>query len=245
MLIFDQVTKVFGNGTKALDEVSFALGAGEFAVLRGPSGAGKTTLMRLILKEFAPTKGKIVVDGDDLSRISPRNTPLLRRKVGVVFQDFKILLDRTVGENIDLALDILGLSDEIIRKRRQELLELTGLTDKDENFPVQLSGGQLQRVIIARALATQPKLLFADEPTGNLDRDTARGVVQLLKDINEQGTTVILATHDVELVKGFKARELVLEEGKLIKDTGEKLAKPSPKEDKQLKADKEPKEEHK
>jgi cell division transport system ATP-binding protein len=134
-------------------------------------------------------------------------------------------MDRTIAENIDLALDILGLSDSVILKRRRELLELTNLTDKSDNFPVQLSGGQLQRVIIARALATQPKLLFADEPTGNLDKETGMGVIELLKDINEQGTTVILATHDTELVKGIKARQLQLEEGKLVKDSGETQSK--------------------
>lgn len=222
MLIFDHVTKVFGNGTKALEDVSFAIGVGEFVVLEGASGAGKTTLFRLALKDLLPSKGKVVVDGDNLARISSRNIPLLRRKIGVVFQDFKVLFDRTVAENIDLALDILGLPQESVNKRRQELLELTGLTDKQDDFPIQLSGGQLQRVIIARALAPSPKLLFADEPTGNLDVDTASSIINLLKDINEQGTTVILATHDTDLVEDLSPRHLVFEDGKLIKDAGEK-----------------------
>jgi len=222
MLVFDHVTHTFGNGTTALDDVSFEIEAGEFVVLAGHSGAGKTTIMRLILKEFVPTSGTIKVDGDNLAKISPKNIPLLRRKIGVVFQDFKILPDRTVAENIDLALDILGLDEKLTEKRRRDLLELTGLTDKADNFPIQLSGGQLQRVIIARALAGEPKILFADEPTGNLDRQTASSIVGLLEDINKQGTTVIMATHDTDLVKGVKARHFSIEDGKLQPDKKDK-----------------------
>lgn len=219
MINFDHVTKTFGNGTLALDDVSFEVTPGEFVILEGTSGAGKTTTMRLMLAEFPPTRGKITIDGDDVSKISRKNIPFLRRKIGVVFQDFKVLMDRTVRENIELALDILGLDKHVSHTRLKELLDLTGLQDKANDFPVQLSGGQLQRVIIARALAGQPKILFADEPTGNLDAQTAVSIVNLLKDINEQGTTVIMATHDVDIVKGVHARTLRLEKGKLIKDT--------------------------
>ena len=226
MIIFDAVTKVFGNGARALDGVSFEIEPGEFVIVQGTSGAGKTTLVRLMLKEFVPTSGIIKIDGDDLSRISTRNIPFLRRKIGVVFQDFKVLFDRTVGENISLALDILGLDPKVTESRMKELLELTGLSDKTNDFPVQLSGGQLQRVIIARALAGQPKILFADEPTGNLDAETAVSIINLLKDINEQGTTVIMATHDVDLVKGLHARTLELKQGKIVKDSGSKHKKP-------------------
>ncbi len=222
MITFDHVTKVFGNGTKALDDVSFEIDAGDFVILEGKSSAGKTSIARLILKEFSPTSGTITLDGDNLSKISPKNIPLLRRKIGVVFQDFKILYDRTIAENIALALDILGLDETITTARLKELLELTDLADKADDFPVQLSGGQLQRVIIARALAGQPKILFADEPTGNLDAVTAISIIDLLKDINEQGTTVIMATHDIGLVKDLHARTLRLEKGKLVKDTGAK-----------------------
>jgi cell division transport system ATP-binding protein len=219
MITFDHVTKIFGNGTLALDDVSFHIEAGEFVILEGTSGAGKTTMMRLMLKEFTPTRGLITIDGDDLSKITKRNIPFLRRKIGVVFQDFKILMDRTVTENIELALDILGLDRHIMESRMYELLKLTGLAEKANDFPVQLSGGQLQRVIIARALAGQPKILFADEPTGNLDAETALSIIDLLKDINEQGTTVVMSTHDVDLVKDLHARTLRLDKGKLVKDS--------------------------
>lgn len=222
MITFDHVTKIFGNGTLALDDVSFHIDPGEFVILEGMSGAGKTTIIRLILKEFAPTSGRILIDKDDLAKISSKNVPLLRRKIGVVFQDFKILFDRTVAENIEIALDIMGLDENVTKSRLFELLKLTGLEEKANDFPVQLSGGQLQRVIIARALAGQPKILFADEPTGNLDAATAVSIVELLKDINEQGTTVVMATHDVDIVKGLHARTLRLEKGKLIKDTKHK-----------------------
>ncbi len=219
MIVFDQVTVTFGNGTTALDGVSFAIGAGEFVVVEGSSGAGKTSLMRTIIKDLIPTHGKIVVDGDNLAQISPRNIPLLRRKIGVVFQDFKILFDRTVAENIDLALDILGLEAGAIHKRRNELLELTNLQGKADLFPIQLSGGELQRVGVARALAPEPKVLFADEPTGNLDAKTGSSIIQLLEDINSHGTTVLMATHDLELIKDKKFRRLKLEAGKLVHDS--------------------------
>lgn len=219
MLTFDHVTKTYGNGTKALIDLSFSVEKGELVVLSGPSGSGKTTVVKLLLKEIIPTKGVITVDSDDLAKISKKNIALLRRKIGVVFQDFKVLMDRTVAENIDLALDILGHSPEVIKKRRAELLKLTGLTDKEDDFPIQLSGGQLQRVIIARALAGEPKILFADEPTGNLDTKTASGVIKLLQEINNQGTTVIISTHETDLIKGLGARHLELEDGKLVSDT--------------------------
>ena len=220
MIVFDQVTIRFGNGTIALDDVSFAIGAGEFVVIEGASGAGKTSLMRVMIKDIIPVKGKVVIDGDDVSRIGPKNIPLLRRKVGVVFQDFKILFDRTVAENIDLALDILGLDQATTTKRRTELLELTGLADKADVFPIQLSGGELQRVGVARALAPQPKILFADEPTGNLDSKTGLSIIHLLKDINEAGTTVVMATHDLDLIKELKLRRLRFDRGKLAHDSG-------------------------
>lgn len=219
MIVFDSVSKIYGNGTIALDDVSFAVGAGEFVVVEGPSGAGKTTLMRSIIRDVGITSGKIVVDGDDVAAIPAKNIPLLRRKVGVVFQDFKLLRDRTVAENIDIALDILGIDTAVAVKRRGELLSLVGLADKADVFPVQLSGGELQRIAIARALAPEPKILFADEPTGNLDAKTGHTIISLLADINANGTTVIMASHDLELLKEYKLRRLRLEGGKLVHDS--------------------------
>ena len=219
MIVFDNVTITFATGTHALKDVSFAIGEGEFVIVEGHSGAGKTSLMRAVIKDIPISHGKIVIDGDDLSKISPKNLPLLRRKISVIFQDFKLLMDRTIAENIDLALDIVGLDGEIIQKRRTELLELTGLKGKENYFPVQLSGGEVQRVAIARALSSQPKVLFADEPTGNLDAKTGMSIIKLLQDINEAGTTVVMATHDLELVRDLKLRRLRLEEGKLVHDS--------------------------
>jgi cell division transport system ATP-binding protein len=242
MIVFDNVTITFGNGEHALKDVSFAIGGGEFVIVEGHSGAGKTSMMRAVIKDLPISQGKIIIDGDNLSKISDKNLPLLRRKISVVFQDFKLLLDRTVAENIDLALDILGVEGEIIKKRRNELLDLTGLKDKEDYFPVQLSGGESQRVAIARALASQPKVLFADEPTGNLDAKTGLSIIKLLQDINETGTTVVMATHDLELVKDLKLRRLRLEDGQLVHDSSVHHRRPQidpPHEDKSDKMEKE------
>ena len=219
MIIFDTVTKKYGNGAVALDTVSFAVGEGEFAIVSGPSGSGKTTLMKLIIKDIDPSSGKVVVDGDNVNDIPAKNLPLLRRKVGVIFQDAKLIEEKTVGENIDIVLDIMGLGEGDIAKRRNELLELTGISDHLNDFPSQLSGGEIQRVGIARALSTQPKILFADEPTGNLDHDTAKEIINLLEEINKQGTTILMATHDLDYVKNIKAHRLTLTKGKLTNDT--------------------------
>lgn len=219
MIVFDNVTITFGNGVKGLKDVSFAIGEGEFVIVEGHSGAGKTSMMRAVIKDLPLSHGKIVIEGDDISKISAKNLPLLRRKVSVIFQDFKLLMDRTVAENIDLALDIIGLDSDLIAKRRTELLELTGLTGKENYFPIQLSGGETQRVAIARALSSQPKVLFADEPTGNLDAKTGLSIIKLLQDINEAGTTVVMATHDLELVKDLKLRRLRLDHAELVHDS--------------------------
>lgn len=218
MIVFDKVTITFGNGESAIKDVSFAIGEGEFVVVEGHSGAGKTSLMRAVIKDLPLTSGKIVVEGDDIDKIAPKNIPLLRRKISVIFQDFKLLTDRTVGENIDLALDIIGLDKSLSEARRRELLELTGLMGKEDYFPSQLSGGEIQRVAIARSLAPEPKVLFADEPTGNLDASNGMAIIKLLQDINEHGTTVVMATHDLELVKGLKLRHIKLDHGQIVSD---------------------------
>ena len=216
MITFDQVKKTFGNGTVALDNVSFAVKPGEFVVIEGHSGAGKTTIQRLLLKDLTPSSGIITVEGDDLARISNKNLPLLRRKVGVVFQDFKILFDKTVAENILLVLDIIGVRGDLAETRLSELLTLTGLSDKGDLFPVQLSGGELQRVAIARALAPEPKVLFADEPTGNLDSVNAAAIFALFEKLRtEYGTTVVVVTHD-HLLASQADRVIKLADGVIV-----------------------------
>lgn len=218
MIVFDKVTKVFANGDKAIDEVSFAIEPKEFVFITGRSGAGKTTLLRLMMREFLPTTGKILVDKEDITNLQPKKLPELRRKIGAVWQDFKLLWDRTVGENIALTLEILGHEEAEIIKHVQQLLELVGMTNKEDLFPTQISGGELQRTVIARALASKPKILFADEPTGNLDEVTAMQIMELLKDINELGTTVLVATHNQSLIDKLGKRKLTLEKGKLVAD---------------------------
>jgi len=220
MIVFDKVTKVFANGDKAIDEVSFAIEPKEFVFITGRSGAGKTTLLRLMMREFLPTTGKILVDKEDIVGLQAKKLPELRRKIGAVWQDFKLLWDRTVGENIGLTLEILGHEEKEIVKHVRQLLELVGMSNKEDLFPAQISGGELQRTVIARALASKPKILFADEPTGNLDEITAMQIMKLLKDINELGTTVLVATHNEALVEKLGKRKLTLEKGKLIVDEG-------------------------
>ena len=216
MIVFQKVTKVFANGDKAIDDVSFKVEPKEFVFVTGPSGAGKTTLLKLMLREFLPTEGTILIDKEDVTKLHPSKLPQLRRSIGAVFQDFKLLWDRTVGENIALTLEILGHKEEEIVKHVKQLLELVGLKNKEDLFPGQISGGELQRTVIARALASKPKILFADEPTGNLDEVTAMQIMDLLKDINELGTTVLVATHNEALVDKLGKRKITLEKGKLV-----------------------------
>lgn len=221
MITFQQVTIQFGS-TKALSDVSFAIEAGEFVFILGPSGAGKTTVGRLMIREMEATTGEIVVGEFQLSTMKKKELPTLRQQIGVVFQDYKLLADRTAGENIALGLEITGKSDETVAKTVIELLKVVSLEGKGDLFPTQLSGGESQRVVIARALATDPAVLFADEPTGNLDKDTANTIVELLNKINQHGTTVIMATHDEELVKSMKRRTIRLENGKISHDSDPK-----------------------
>lgn len=220
MLEFQNVTKQFGDETYALQDVSFSVEPGELVFITGPSGSGKTTLMRLLTKEYKPTEGEIIFDGVPLSEVKNKHTHLHRRDIGVIFQDYKLVFDLNVWENIALALEILGKSDEEIEERVSDLLELVNLTDKAFLFPSQLSGGEAQRVSIARALATAPKLIFADEPTGNLDPVTSLHIAKLLKKINDLGTTILFSTHDVGILSHFsKTRRIELQHGKLVEDT--------------------------
>lgn len=243
MIVFTNVTKQFPTGQVALDDVSFEIEPGEFIFLVGESGAGKTTIMRLLTKEMSPTQGAISFLEKNLTQLKKKAIPYLRREISVVFQDYKLLPDRTVEENIRLPLEIAGKSIVEMKQRVHDLLELVGLTDKKLHFPVQLSGGEAQRVSIARALAIGPKVLFADEPTGNLDHESSIAIGKLLHKIHELGTTVIMATHNMDVLKLLKKREIHLHKGKIIKDTKHKEKEHAHKVDHKDKEEKEKKEE--
>lgn len=216
---FKNVSKIFANGFIGLKDISFSIEPKTLTYIVGESGAGKTTLMRLMIREMEPTEGEILIEGEPIGELPNRNIPHLRRKVAVVFQDYKLISDRTVFENIALPLEISGAKSGAIAEQVQEVLALVGLADRADVFPSQLSGGELQRVSIARALVMSPKVLFADEPTGNLDPNTSRSIGELLHKIPDLGTTVIVATHDTTLLTKFPSRELHLHKGQLIKDT--------------------------
>jgi len=218
MIIFSKVTKKFGDGTVVLKDVSFTVEEGDFVFLVGPSGAGKTLISRLLIKELEPNAGKIFIDREEIGKHKKRKIPTLRRKIGIAFQDFKLFFDKTIAENIALPLRIRKKKGKSVEEKIEDILDKVGLEGKGEFFPSQLSGGELQRVGIARALVCEPKILFADEPTGNLDEETGQGIVALLKEINREGTTVICATHDMGLVKSFEGRVIRLEEGGVEED---------------------------
>lgn len=219
MIQLENVSKVFGTGTAGLSEITLAIEKGEFVFLVGHTGSGKTTLLRLLVRDMLPTQGTIIVGDFDVTKLPGNKVPELRKKVGVIFQDLKLLMDRTIFENVLLPLQVAGMGLEEATKRVEELLDEVGLLSHKEKFPVQLSGGELQRVAIARALALRPEILLADEPTGNLDPQTALDIVELLSRINEGGTTIIMATHNLEIVDKMNKRVVGLEKGKLAKDT--------------------------
>ena len=217
MVKFENVTKKFGE-TTALDSVSFEIEKGEFVFVIGCSGAGKSTLVKLILREYLPTEGTVAVDGIDLLDLRRKEIPDYRKKIGFVFQDFKLLTDMTVFENVAIALRILGEKQEDIDERVETILDLVGLKDRKDFFPSQLSGGELQRTCLARAVVTDPDIVIADEPTGNLDIGIARQIVDIFKKINETGKIVIMATHNFEIVNEVEKRVIELENGKLVSD---------------------------
>lgn len=217
MIHFDHVSKRFGT-LEALSDVTFEIASGEFVFLIGPSGAGKTTILRHIIRDLLPTKGKIKVGEWDVTNLSPSKIHLLRRSVGMVFQDFKLLSDRTVFENIAIGLEILGKKPTEIEKRVHEVMNLVGLAEKQNLFPVQLSAGEMQRTGVARALVSGPKVLMADEPTGNLDPATASEIMEILSEINSLGTTIVMATHNAGIVNAFKKRTIALEHGSIVSD---------------------------
>ncbi len=218
MIVFEDVQKTYDPGVVALQGVNFTIEKGEFVFVVGASGSGKSTVIRLLLKEIEPTQGRIIVGGRDLGRLKRSRVPLLRRNLGCVFQDFKLLPNRTAAENIGYALRVQGESVAQIRKKVPEVLNLVGLAHKMGSRPEELSGGEQQRVSIARAFVNHPPLLVCDEPTGNLDPDTSVGIMQLLHRINQTGTTILMVTHDREMVDKMRKRVIALEEGKLIRD---------------------------
>jgi len=218
MIVCENVRKVYEPNVVALEGVSFVIEKGEFVFIVGASGSGKSTLVRLLLKEMEPTSGRIVVGGRDLGRLKHSKVPMLRRNVGCVFQDFKLLPNRTAADNVAYALRVQGESRNAIRRKVPEVLTLVGLADKMHSLPDELSGGEQQRVSIARAVVNHPPLLLCDEPTGNLDPDTSVGIMQLLYRINRGGTTILMVTHDREMVDKMRKRVIALEDGKLARD---------------------------
>lgn len=218
MLEFIEVNKIYNNDVCALKDLSFKVEDGEFVFLIGASGAGKTSIIKMLLREIKPTSGEIIVDDVNIVKLRNRKIPQLRKTMGVVFQDFRLLEGKTVFDNIKYPLQILGVSKRVITKRVTEILELVGLLDRANSFPNQLSGGEQQRVCIARALVNKPKYLIADEPTGNLDPNTSEGIMKLLLDVNAKGTTVIVSTHDRDIVNKLKKRVISMDHGEMIND---------------------------
>jgi len=217
MILFDKVFKSY-NSHYALEDINLTISHGEFVSVVGQSGAGKSTLPKLLTAEEKPTEGKVFFDNRDLSQISKKDLPLLRRKIGTVYQDFKLLFQKTVYENVAFAMEVVGRSEREIKEDVPQILQLVGLEHKNKSFPKELSGGERQRVAIARALVHQPDLIIADEPTGNLDPLNTWDVVRLLLKINELGTTIILATHDREIINMLNKRVISIDKGRIIRD---------------------------
>lgn len=218
MIHFQNVSKIYSPTVVALENISFKIKKGDFLVLAGKSGAGKTTLLKLILAQEMPSRGKVIFDGQEIYKIKKDQLPYLRRKIGSVFQDYKLLPSKTTWENVAFALEVVEATDEEINKNVPKVLEIVGLDDKADSFPYELSAGQKQRASIARALIHRPEIILADEPTGNLDPHNTSEIINLLKKINELGTTVVLASHNKEIIKKLKKRTITLEQGRLIRD---------------------------
>lgn len=219
MILLDRVTKVYGKGAApALDRISLHVEPREFVIVVGASGAGKSTLLKLLTREEKPSSGKIIVGGIDYDKLKDKNIPYLRRRIGTVFQDFKLLPNKTVFENVAFALEIVGIGNKEIHYTVPRVLDIVGLKGKEKRMPMELSGGERQRVAIARAIARQPKILIADEPTGNLDPKHAWDVVKVLEKINQYGTTVLLTTHNQEIVNKLKRRVITIKDGKIASD---------------------------
>lgn len=220
MIKFENVTKFYGDKI-GLEKANIRIDDGEFVFLVGPSGAGKSTFIRLILRELQVDDGRIIIDGEDITRYSKRQIPGLRRDIGMVFQDFKLLPNKTVFENVALALEVTHTTARSIKRQVPQVLMLMGILDKADNFPDELSAGEQQRVAIARAIVNRPKMIIADEPTGNLDPDTAWEIMKLIEQINKRGTTVVMVTHAKDLVNKMKKRVVAIENGRIVRDSME------------------------
>ncbi|MDE6435406.1 MAG: cell division ATP-binding protein FtsE [Lachnospiraceae bacterium] len=218
MLVLEHVTMQYPTGTKALDNVTFRIKKGEFVFVVGSSGSGKTTLIKLLLKELKPTSGEILIENQPYSKMKRKNIPLLRRKIGVVFQNFRLLKDRTVFENVAFAQQVIERSAREIRREVPATLTMVGLADKYKQFPKELSGGEQQRVALARAIVNRPEIILADEPTGNLDPKNSLEIMRLLEEINRRGTTVVVVTHNKEIVNLMQKRVITLKKGKIVSD---------------------------
>ena len=219
MIKLEHVSKSYSAGIPALNDVSLNIEEGEFVFVVGDSGSGKSTLIKLLLKELEPTEGTITINGRKLNKIRRRQIPKFRRNIGVVFQDFRLLKDRNIYDNVAFAQKVIGESNRSIKKNVPQLLSMVGLAAKYRSYPRQLSGGEQQRVAIARALINKPKILLADEPTGNLDANNAWEIMKLMEEINEQGTTVVVVTHNLEIVKAMNKRVITMQKGVVVDDT--------------------------
>ncbi len=221
MITLEHVSKSYAKGQPALNDISLHIEPGEFVFIVGNSGSGKSTLIKLLLKELEPTSGKIVVNGNDLGKLKRRQVPKFRRGLGVVFQDFRLLKDRNVYENVAFAQRVIERPNRVIKKRVPEILTLVGLAEKYKSYPREMSGGEQQRVALARALVNRPNILLADEPTGNLDPKNSLDIMKLLEEINDRGTTVLVVTHNREIVNSFKKRVITMRKGNIISDQQE------------------------
>ena len=217
MIQFNHVNKVYDNGSLALDDVTIHIEKGEFVLICGPSGAGKSTFIKLLSHEVVPDSGTVIVNDMEVSHLKKRKIPYLRRRLGIVFQDFRLLPNKTVAENIAFALEVIEEKPSVIKERVASVLDMVGLGHKANDLPQDLSGGEQQRVAIARAIVNKPLVLIA-EPTGNLDPNTSKGIVELFKTINNSGTTIVMVTHDMEMVKYLNKRVIALEDGRVISD---------------------------
>lgn len=241
MIRFESVTKKFGTGESALSDISLTIEPGEFVFLTGPSGSGKTTFFRLLTREMLPTVGAIHINDLNITKLPRGKISHLRRRIGVIFQDLKLLTDRTILENIILPLQIAGIDNKKAQSRVLEIMAQVGIDQHKDKFPIQLSGGELQRVAIARAIVFAPQIIIADEPTGNLDSNTSWEIVKLLEEINDTGTTVLMATHNTEVVKALGRRHIILDKGAIVKDEPSSKKK---KESKTVENDEDKKPEH-